>query len=73
MPLDHKDIQCLEAALAEGHNAWRPWRGVYGRAQYLTGIGYLKPAGITAMPPHVCYVISDEGKMALTIADALKR
>jgi hypothetical protein len=73
MPLDYKDIQCLEAALSGEPDTWKPWRGVYGRAQYLTTIGYLKRAGITAMPPHACYVISDEGKMALTIAAALKR
>ena len=70
MKLDHKDIECLTAA-AGSVGGWRPWRGAYGRAKTLTSFGYLKPAGTTAMPPHVCYVISEQGQLALTIAAAL--
>jgi hypothetical protein len=49
-------------------------RGGHGAASTvarLAELGYLKKAGITAMPPHVCYVISEEGNLALEIADAL--
>jgi hypothetical protein len=71
MSLTYMDIECLKAARDEGLNAWRPWRGVYGRAKQLAELGYLKVAGMTAMPPHVCYVLSHEGEQALMIAAAL--
>jgi hypothetical protein len=70
MKLDRQDIECLKAA-KEALGGWRPWRGVYGRAKTLTSFGYLKVAGTTAMPPHVCYVISEQGDLALTIAAAM--
>ncbi len=67
------DRACLKAALAAGQNAWRPWRGIYGRAARLCKGGLLLKAGISAMPPHIVYVISDQGKEELEAAERLSR
>ena len=67
MKIDKKDVECLRAALAEdGRGAWKPWRGVYGRAHQLSTNGFLLVAGMSAMPPHIVYVITDKGKLALS-------
>lgn len=70
MALEKLDFECLREAMREGSSAWRPWKGVYGRARRLCELGYLLEAGISAMPPHVVYVVSDKGKTALSIREA---
>jgi len=62
------DRECLKAAHDAGMNAWRPWSGVYGRAARLCKNGLLLKAGISAMPPHVVYVLSPLGAEELEVA-----
>lgn len=62
--VDDKDIECLRAC-NHSHGGWRPWRGVWRRAERLANRGLLLKAGIAAMPPHVLYVISEKGEQAL--------
>lgn len=67
MRLDKLDLDILEAAdaVSDGRDTFRPWRGSYGAARNLAVNGYLKEAGICAMPPHVVYVITDFGREQL--------
>lgn len=53
-----------DAAIA--HGGWRPWNGFLGCAKRLEKRGLLVEAGICAMPPHVLYVITDDGMAALS-------
>lgn len=62
-----KDRELLDE-VRRSIGGFRPWRGSYSRAQRLCNRGLLKKAGISAMPPHVLYVISDEGLEELKIS-----
>jgi DNA-binding PadR family transcriptional regulator len=65
---DAVDRDCLYAAQREGFGAWRPWRGVYSRARRLEKNGLLKKAGMSSMPPHIVYVLTDKGREELAVA-----
>lgn len=67
------DRNLLIAAQQAEPNGWRPWHGSYARAKRLCKNGLLKEAGISAMPPHVLYVITDEGREELAVADVVAR
>jgi DNA-binding PadR family transcriptional regulator len=62
--LTENEIEVLRAVHNE-HGGWRPWNGFLGCAKRLEKRGLIIEAGITAMPPHVCYVITDDGEQAL--------
>ena len=62
--LGQNEIEMLRDIKAT-HGGWRPWNGFAGRAERLAKRGLLVKAGITAMPPHVCYVITEAGEKAL--------
>ncbi len=68
------DRDCLKAARDSGklNGTWRPWHGQYARAARLCKNGLLKAAGISAMPPHVVYIISDAGSEELEVASRLE-
>lgn len=55
----------LAAYKTTGGDTWRPQHGYYEIAEYLKRQGLLLNAGISAMPPHKLYVISDAGREAL--------
>ena len=73
MRLNQLDYDILDAAAREGFGAWRPWYGSYGRAKTLARSGLLREAGIAAMPPHVVYVVTKLGFMALKAKDRAPR
>lgn len=62
-------VEVLRSA-QQSHGGWQPWKGVYQRAKDLADKGFLKVAGSTAMPPHVCYVISPAGECYLRMHEA---
>ena len=59
-----KDI--LKAAQLS-HGGWRPWLGADYAARNLTINGFLKEAGISVMPPHTLYVITEAGEKTLAV------
>lgn len=63
--LSNEDYDALAAA-ATCDGGWRPWRGMYGRAERLTKAGLLLWAGHSVMPPHRLYILSETGRAALT-------
>jgi hypothetical protein len=70
-----KDLRLLDDAKYaddSGQGTMRPVRGDYARARRLAKRGLLKKAGISAMPPHVVYVLTDLGFEELTVANKLK-
>lgn len=72
---DKLDRDLLRAVSREedaNRGAWRPWRGSYARARRLAKEGLLQKAGICVMPPYVVYVMTDEGRRELLIADGRK-
>lgn len=62
--LTNNEVEILKEVRAT-HGGWRPWNGFWGCAKRMEKRGLLLKAGITAMPPHVCYVISEQGEQAL--------
>lgn len=69
MKLYRADIECLEDASRALSGGWRPYFRMHGRAKRLCRSGLLKLSGISAMPPHVLYVITDAGRAALKTAE----
>ncbi len=66
--LDALDRDCLYAAAREQRIngwGWRPWRGMYARASRLAKLGLLFESGISAMPPHKLYTITEKGLNAI--------
>lgn len=70
---DAKDRGCLKAAKRadETGSAWLPEDGRYSRARRLAKGGFLRKAGIAAMPPHASYVLTDLGFEELQIAESM--
>lgn len=70
--LDRDVLRAVSREEDANCHGWRPWRGSYARAQRLAKKGLLQKAGISVMPPHVVYVMTDEGRRELLIADGQK-
>lgn len=70
--LDRALLWAAKDADGNGQQTVRPWRGTAERAKRLCKKGFLKKAGITAMWPHVCYVLTDAGFEELQVATELR-
>lgn len=62
--LTRKQIDVLQAI--KSCPGWRPaWRGALKQCRDLEAAGLVKECGRSAMPPHVVFVLTDEGSKAI--------
>lgn len=61
--LTQKDVEVM---LAADKGPWRPaWRGAASRCRALEKAGLMKECGTSAMPPHVLFCLTADGRSAL--------
>ena len=58
---EHRVLKCA----AFRNDGWLPFPGGLAAARRLQRQGLLAECGVSAMPPHVLFVVTDQGRMAL--------
>jgi hypothetical protein len=63
--MDKRSVEVLRTASNDRDGVVKPWRGTKKAVMGLVANGYLKECGMSVMPPHKIYVITDGGRVAL--------
>ena len=65
---DYLLLNSIELHCMSGRDTWRPYRGKYAWAERMAKQNILLECGISAMPPHKLYIVSDKGRRLLAKA-----